>query len=477
VAEPKVFISYAWTSPEHIEWVVQLASDLRGMGVDVVLDKWDLKEGHDANAFMESMVTDPDVTKVIMVCDAAYAAKADKRAGGVGTEAQIISAKLYAKKDQNKFVAVVRERDAEGNALVPTFYASRVYIDLSEADLYGPNVEQLLRWIFDKPLFVKPPIGQRPTYLDQPDEQRTGNSALHRAALDALKRHTPNALMLVEDYFQSVVEGLESHRIPQGFDIAQFEDALMASLARFLPTKSELVELFGLLCRTQDNEDAQRIVVRFFEGVAQYQVIPDKVNHYHDFDWDNFKFIASELYLTLIATLLKKEKFGFASAMLDALYFERGRHGMAAKPRNFTLFAGYLSSLENRNNRLKLNRTSLKADWLSERAKGSGVDFADIMQAEFLLFLRSTIDASRSDKHERQWWPQTLCYMGDRDGPLELFARASSAAYFERIRPLLGVASVAEFKELVPKIDPPRYNYSRLQVAELANVQGVASGR
>lgn len=477
MSDPKVFISYAWTSPEHVEWVVQLASDLRGMGVDVVLDKWDLKEGHDSNAFMESMVTDPDVTKVIMVCDAAYAAKADKRAGGVGTEAQIISAKLYAKKDQNKFVAVVRERDAEGNVLVPTFYASRVYIDLSETDLYGPNVEQLLRWIFDKPLFVKPPIGKRPTYLDQPDELRTGNSALHRAALDAMKRRAPNALILVEDYLQSVVDGLESHRIPQGDDLVQFEDALMASLARFSPTKNELIDLFGLLSRTYDSEDAHRIVVRFFEGLARYQVIPDNVSRYHDFEWDNFKFIASELYLTLIATLLKREKFGFATAMLDALYFEPGRHGMAAKPRNFTLFAGYLSSLENRNNRLKLNRTSLKADWLNERAKGSGVDFADMMQAEFVLFLRSTIDASRSDKYEMQWWPQTLCYVGHRDGPLEIFARAASASYFERIRPLLGVASVAEFKELVPKIEGPKFNYSRLQVPELANVQGVASAR
>src|SRR5450631_3686414 len=47
-------------------------------------------EGHDSIAFMEKMVTDPTVEKVIIVSDRVYAEKADGRRGGVGTEAQII---------------------------------------------------------------------------------------------------------------------------------------------------------------------------------------------------------------------------------------------------------------------------------------------------------------------------------------------------------------------------------------------------
>ncbi|MFC1944254.1 toll/interleukin-1 receptor domain-containing protein [Chloroflexota bacterium] len=50
---PKLFISYSWSSPEHQQWVIDLATQLREYGVDVVLDKWALKEGHDAIAFME----------------------------------------------------------------------------------------------------------------------------------------------------------------------------------------------------------------------------------------------------------------------------------------------------------------------------------------------------------------------------------------------------------------------------------------
>src|SRR5258706_8852268 len=64
---PKCFISYSWTSPEHQAWVLQFATELREHGVDVILDKWDLKEGQDANAFMEKMVSDKAVTKVILL--------------------------------------------------------------------------------------------------------------------------------------------------------------------------------------------------------------------------------------------------------------------------------------------------------------------------------------------------------------------------------------------------------------------------
>ncbi len=47
ITPPKVFISYSWTSEEHKDWVLRMAERLVGDGVDVVLDRWDFKEGHD----------------------------------------------------------------------------------------------------------------------------------------------------------------------------------------------------------------------------------------------------------------------------------------------------------------------------------------------------------------------------------------------------------------------------------------------
>jgi len=66
---PKLFISYSWSNATHEQWVVDLATEIRESGVDVILDKWDLKEGHDAVAFMEKMVTDPEIKKVAIITD------------------------------------------------------------------------------------------------------------------------------------------------------------------------------------------------------------------------------------------------------------------------------------------------------------------------------------------------------------------------------------------------------------------------
>jgi len=126
MVNPKLFISYSWTNSDHEAWVLRLATDLRESGVDVVLDKWDLREGHDAHAFMEKMVTDPEIRKVILICDKVYAEKADGRAGGVGAEAQIISPEIYSRQDQEKFVAVLKERDENGKPYLPVYYRSRI---------------------------------------------------------------------------------------------------------------------------------------------------------------------------------------------------------------------------------------------------------------------------------------------------------------------------------------------------------------
>jgi len=143
--KPKLFISYSWSTPDHEQWVLDLATELCEAGVDVILDKWDLKEGQDAITFMEQMVTAPDIKKVAIICDKLYAEKSNIRSGGVGTETQIISREVYENQSQVKFVAVISEKDEDGNPFLPVYYKSRIYIDLSDSSTYAENFERLVR--------------------------------------------------------------------------------------------------------------------------------------------------------------------------------------------------------------------------------------------------------------------------------------------------------------------------------------------
>jgi len=167
---PRLFVSYSWTTPEHEEWVLNLATELVRSGVDVIIDKWLLREGHDVHAFIEQMVTDQEIGKVILVCDKAYAEKTNGRKGGVGIEAQIVSGEIYFRKDQSKFVAVITEKDENGAPYLPVYYKSRIYIDLSDPKTYADNFERLLRWIYDKPLHLKPELGGIPPFLSRAEK-------------------------------------------------------------------------------------------------------------------------------------------------------------------------------------------------------------------------------------------------------------------------------------------------------------------
>ncbi len=83
---PRVYVSYSWTSEDHIQTTVELCERLCANGVDVLLDQWDLREEHDKYEFMEQMVSDESIKRVLIICDSGYKAKADGRKGGVGTE-------------------------------------------------------------------------------------------------------------------------------------------------------------------------------------------------------------------------------------------------------------------------------------------------------------------------------------------------------------------------------------------------------
>ena len=454
----KTFVSYSWTSPEHDAWVLKLATELREVGVDVILDKWDLKEGHDAIAFMEKIVTDPEIKKVILVCDHKYAEKADSRTGGVGTEAQIISPEIYAKADQNKFVAVAAELAADGKPPLPTYYKGRIYIDLSTDDIYSANFEQLTRWIYDKPVHAKPSLGRAPSYIVEGDRPGLANAALHRRAVDAVKHAKPYANGAIDEYFASCIAGLEAFRIAGGQE--NFDDRVVKSIEDFLPYRGQIIEIFIALAKYRDTDETRELVHRFFERTLQYFEPARDGGSHQRWDCDNFKFIVHELFLYLHAILLKHGATMFSAHLLrQPYYISEARRGGESKVVSFTRFRQHLDSLKHRTARLKLQRMSVHADLLEHRSHASGVDFQDIMQADFVLFMRASLNALRGGGLFDRWWPETLVYCDEYHGPFEIFARAQSKKSFDRLAVLFDVTAK---EELLAVLDAFRKQQLRL---------------
>ena len=159
---PAVFLSYSWVSDQHVAWVTNLARRLRANGVDVHLDRWDVRLGHDLNLFMERYA-DPSA-RVLVVLSDDYGPKADRRGqqpSGVGTETTIVSPTVYRDLGSNRVVPVVPDSGTVAGApIVPTYLVGRTWIDFRTD--HESAYERLLRDLHGAPLEAAPPLGSNP---------------------------------------------------------------------------------------------------------------------------------------------------------------------------------------------------------------------------------------------------------------------------------------------------------------------------
>jgi hypothetical protein len=474
---PKLFVSYSWSNPDHEQRVLRFAEDLVSQGIDVILDKWHLQPGHDANAFMESMVTDPSVTKVIMVCDEGYAAKSDRRTGGAGTEAQIITPEIYAQAKQDKFAAVVFDRDSDGKAFLPTYYQSRIYFDLSDPSNFGAEFDKVVRWAWGKQLHVRPEIGAAPKFLvESINSGRIVTSVAHRRAMDAIRNRNSHSGAMTAAYLDIVARGLESFRIKTAETNKQtFDDLVVESIEEFLPYRNELIELFVAVAQFEPGDSVIEAIHRFFEKCIPYYQANEHITSYGDWDFDNYRFIVHELFLYCIGTFIMFEKFQSAAYFINNEYFWRDRHNRENTMHSFVLFREYMKSLEYRNSRLKLSRLSVRADMLHTRNQGTAVDFQFVMAADFILYLRGW-----KPEEWTRWWPETLLYVGRFGGAFEMFARSKSKRYFAKIMGILNITSKEDFVKLIDAITAdsqrlPKWQFDSLNPRSLIALDQIST--
>jgi hypothetical protein len=461
VTIPKVFISYSWSTPEHEEWVIGLATRLRQDGVDVVLDKWDLKEGQDIYAFMESMVTSSDIDKVLIICDKSYKEKADSRKGGVGTETQIITSEIYNSVNQEKFIPIIAERDEKGDAFIPTYIRNRKYIDLSSDDLLIENYEILLRNLYNRPQHRKPKLGNAPSYLFNDEE--VSNYKFEMLINQIEKNIGKNESMvksLITDFANEFIDILEDFQIDNIDDINNADELIMSKINDMTILRDSFVK-FIETTHSIINSD---LLLEFFENLYnKYQSIRNSVSgRFYEIQWDHYAFFIRELFVYAVMVLINKQKFEVLGEFLRGTYFIKRYSEI--EPTNFSIFDCYLKSLEEIKNKkyeqaTRQRKYSMLADVLINRATLKKYTKDKIVEAEYLLYYISCM----LGMGKRYWFPRSYVYTSFRK--LDFFERLKSRRYFEKCKPLFGYDSLNEFKEAVKNLENP-YNEGFLGLSD-----------
>ncbi|MFQ6739078.1 MAG: toll/interleukin-1 receptor domain-containing protein, partial [Alphaproteobacteria bacterium] len=308
ITKPKVFISYSWSSPEYQERIIHIVDALRESGIETVFDKYNLPEGADLNVFMEKIVNDPSITKVLIFCDKQYTEKANSRKGGAGTETLIISPEVYNDADpageNKKFIPIIMEKDINtGKPYIPIYIASRKYFDFTKQNFYD-EFERLVRFLYGKPEYREPALGQVPSYVSDSKQPYLGATTRKELAINALKEGKISALRYCEDFFFKVYETLDGFVIDtdkEKFD--DVDDIVWNHINDLLPLSRDCIDVLETIIVCDKSEQKVSCIRNFLEKLLTYRE-KAKGNRQRDCQSDHFHFFVYYVYINLIKFLI-----------------------------------------------------------------------------------------------------------------------------------------------------------------------------
>ncbi|MFV7670122.1 SEFIR domain-containing protein [Shewanella algae] len=441
--EPKVFISYSWTDQSHQELVKHWADRLVADGVDVILDIYDLKEGDDKYAFMESMVTDPEVTHVLVICDHAYAEKADARKAGVGTESQIISSEVYAKVKQSKFIPIVCEFGDDGEPILPTFMKSRMWINFSSSEAENENWEQLVRLLYGKPQHVKPKKGKAPAFITSDTPIPTSEAfAKFNSLKQALLQDKKGIKHYRRDFVDACISYADKLRVRERPDVTSMGEKVLEDCGKLKPIRDHICDWILLESEVCEEAEFSEALVEVLEKLRELKSRPPEINSWNDSWFEAHSVFVYETFLYIVAALLKTGAYSVLHEVFTSHYLMPSSDSYGGENfERFDCFYGYSETLqilapEGR----KLHAPA--AELLKRQADREDIPFADVMQAELIVLLMSFITP------ETHWYPQTLHYASYSKG-YPFFIRAAQHKNFNKLSTITGIASADELREKV----------------------------
>jgi hypothetical protein len=248
---------------------------------------------------------------------------------------------------------------------------------------------------------------------------------------------------LFKDYYTSLIDELK--QIQPDFSKFNEQDEAIVDQIK----KGEYISFIYLeatILASQFNDmDAIKEAYTFFESIVIFFDVPKNFNGCSfQGQFDGNKYLAYEMFLGLIASLLKYQRWELISTILQIPLFVRMYNRDCYE--SFVILNQYLISLdEHRKNRLHLNRTSISADLMKDRFESGRLKkfftLEEIVEADYFLFMRTVC---HDDEYLRNTWrPITSIYL--RETP-SYISRSELDIYLQKVALACGFSNSVDFK-------------------------------
>lgn len=328
--KPKVFISYTWSNDDYIIKVSQFVNRLVSDGVNVLFDQYEMKPGKSLNNYMEKCVIDPTVTNVLILLNPDYKTKAESRTGGTGIETQIISTEVYKDLDNEKFIPILFDKmGKDANSCVPTYLKDRYRLDLSEESHYEDMYMAVLRTIYKKPAFVKPAIGERPSWIDNKNDELNYDISKVAKIREMIQRKNGNLKRYVLNALHKDLLDIHFSELKPSY-CEDFE----SSYPLFFKFRNQFIVSINEMIEENNIED---FIFDFFEDI-------DSLVGYDTSDLyvknTYLRILKHELIVETISTLFKNQKYSVIGSLIGRTYIS----GKQYECQNFEKFFYSLSN-------------------------------------------------------------------------------------------------------------------------------------
>ncbi len=259
---------------------------------------------------------------------------------------------------------------------------------------------------------------------------------------------------IVMEFLNNIYRRLQGIK-PDFTKFDEHDDAIIQQIDDGLMISYDFIEAAIEVAKYKNVGAIKKIYEFFGEGLKLYDIPDNFSGSYHTTDFDGYKFLLQEMFISLIAALIKYNHWDLIQNLLgEGLLINRKREGGYA---SFSELNAYLYSLDiERNNRLNKNprRMSITADLFNERFSNSKlselIEFQEFIESDYFIFIRTVCHASDplNPRRKEIWSPYSSVYL---TRPPSFIIKAESKRFLEILANSSGCSELDRFVDRLKK--------------------------